>query len=64
MFANPVSKGILFCQQRYKSDTMSVEVERERMDYDVVVVGVKCIYVLLIYIGRMFWTFYSNSFEG
>ena len=41
VLSNPVSKGVLFYQRRYISDTMPKEMERERMDYDVVIVGVK-----------------------
>ena len=61
---NPVSKGVLLCQQRYVSDAMPTETERERMDYDVVIVGVMCISFSFTCIGRMRWTFYGNPFEG
>ena len=64
VLSNPVSKGVLFYQRGYISDTMPKEMERERMDYDVVIVGVKCIGFPFTCIGRMCWTLYGNPFEG
>lgn len=37
--------------------------ENERMDYDVVIVGVSLCFKIIIFIGRLCWFIYCNSFK-
>ena len=51
------------CLYRYFSSDTSEETENERMDYDVVIVGVFYSFLILIFIGWMLWSVNSNSFK-